>query len=681
MMSIKQKIRYFVIFTVMVPIIILFSFSYHFFEQQVEKAQQSYLTLAMTFVVDMLANRSYSSCQVGRILCTNEQFIFALKNNNTEYLNREIEKASSSLPFLDNIIIVDKNNNLLASSYSFTSYKQDSVIGRAAASAMAAREERLSEEVIPLETLFVKGSFLYESLVVNVKESIDSNETFLLKALVGVNIVPVYDTLDKDSIVGAIILLDAINNELMLPATFSSQVKDVFLAISVDEIRVCSNITTGKTKNYVGSRVPNMNDISSIGENVMFGRQYFAPTDEYHVFMEKDIYNSMGQKIAMIGIGIPENRFKEIMSANYGTVALVIIVVLAIMLLIGSMVAKQLSLPILKVIQSVECFARLELHDDAKDEFTTKDEILKLSYAFRELVNKLANKEKERKEYLQKLFLAKKKTEALAKELKLNNEMLEATVNERTLNLQDAIKELKKVDVAKSNFMANISHEFRTPINIILGSAEMLEEGLWGNLTQKQSIYVQNIKDSGNHLLQLINDTLDISKMATGKMILSIEPFSIGDAVDQSVNGMLPMANERNISIKVKKDEEFIVNGDIHKFLQIMYNLLSNSVKFTKKNGNIDIIVHKYNDTFQVCVRDDGIGIPLEDQERVFSEFEQVENCFNKTMPGTGLGLPIVKKLIELQGGNIVLRSKVDLGTEVIFILPIDINTYLRKSK
>lgn len=306
------------------------------------------------------------------------------------------------------------------------------------------------------------------------------------------------------------------------------------------------------------------------------------------------------------------------------------------------------------------------------------NEIKNLTETFKALIVQLGRKESQRKEYMAKLLEAHKESADYARRLEKVNEHLETIVNERTADLQRVVKELKTADVAKSTFMANMSHELRTPLNVIMGSADILQEGIWGELSPKQDKYVQNIKESGTHLLQLINDVLDISKMATGKMLLSIEKFSLADVVKRSVNGIRTLADAKNLQINVHmQPEDIIINADMNKLLEILYNLLSNAAKFTPAHGTIDVLVKQLNDKVKFVVKDSGIGIAPEDQERVFVEFEQVENSYTKQYEGTGLGLPIVKKMVQMMGGQVILRSMEGIGTEISFLIPLDVQTYL----
>lgn len=165
-------------------------------------------------------------------------------------------------------------------------------------------------------------------------------------------------------------------------------------------------------------------------------------------------------------------------------------------------------------------------------------------------------------------------------------------------------------------------------------------------------------------------------------MLLNLEPFYVKDIVVQSINGIKALTGKKNITVKFDMEpEDLLIVADVQKFLEIMYNLLSNSAKFTEDGGKIEVNIKKQENTFSVSVKDTGIGIPPEDQERVFIEFEQVENVYTKQYAGTGLGLPIVKKLVELQEGSIVMHSEVGVGTEIIFHLPLNVEAAVNRKR
>jgi diguanylate cyclase (GGDEF)-like protein/PAS domain S-box-containing protein len=247
-------------------------------------------------------------------------------------------------------------------------------------------------------------------------------------------------------------------------------------------------------------------------------------------------------------------------------------------------------------------------------------------------------------------------------ELQELNEKLEEKVIERTKELEKANRELERSNRLKSQFIATMSHELRTPLNSILGFSELLSEEVFGALTEKQKRYVNNIYNSGSHLLQLINNILDIAKIESGKMELFYESFSVNQAISDVETVVKPLVDKKrqNLITKISDDVSFI-KADKVKFKQVLYNLLSNAVKFTPEGGNIFVEAALFDDeahkSLKVSVIDTGIGVRKEDHDRIFSEFEQVDSSFSRRYEGTGLGLALTKKLVELHGGEILLES------------------------
>ncbi|HXM03503.1 MAG TPA: response regulator [Chthoniobacterales bacterium] len=237
----------------------------------------------------------------------------------------------------------------------------------------------------------------------------------------------------------------------------------------------------------------------------------------------------------------------------------------------------------------------------------------------------------------------------------------------RELELRN--REVERATRLKSRFLASMSHELRTPLNAIVGFSDLLADGSPGDLNAKQKRFVNHIKQGSIHLLQLINDILDLSKIEAGQLELHCEDFLVVDALPEVLSTIKPIAMTKNIRVKQKLETERPIYADRVRFKQVLYNLLSNAVKFTPNDGNIE--VRTYDDGASVCmsVSDTGIGIRPEDQQIVFEEFRQVEGTAI-TGEGTGLGLAITKRLVEQQGGRIWLESEPGRGSRFSFTLP-----------
>jgi signal transduction histidine kinase len=238
--------------------------------------------------------------------------------------------------------------------------------------------------------------------------------------------------------------------------------------------------------------------------------------------------------------------------------------------------------------------------------------------------------------------------------------------------IEDKSRQIEAANRHKSEFLANMSHELRTPLNAIIGFSEVLQEKLFGELNEKQAEYTDDILTSGRHLLSLINEILDLSKVEAGRMELELATFDLPLAIDHARTFVRERATRHGITLDVKVDDRLgDIVGDERKIKQILLNLLSNAVKFTPEGGRIGINARPVDHSVEISVTDTGIGIAQEDQPRIFEEFRQVGSDNAKKIEGTGLGLTLAKKFVELHGGRIWVESEVGKGSTFIFTLPI----------
>jgi len=250
---------------------------------------------------------------------------------------------------------------------------------------------------------------------------------------------------------------------------------------------------------------------------------------------------------------------------------------------------------------------------------------------------------------------------------------LDQVLLEKNVELENARAVADKTNLAKSDFLANMSHELRTPLNSVIGFSEVLQNQMFGPINKKQQEYVGNILTSGKHLLSLINDILDLSKVESGKMELELSYFPLQETLEASLIMFREKALKEGISLHLELDQlaDINISADQRKFKQILFNLLSNAVKFTPVNGTVAVNATRDGAFIEISVKDTGVGIKDEDIPKLFQTFTQLESVYTKKYEGTGLGLALTRKLVELHGGRIWVKSEVDKGSSFIFNIPI----------
>ncbi|HEV8583788.1 MAG TPA: GAF domain-containing protein, partial [Methylomirabilota bacterium] len=237
--------------------------------------------------------------------------------------------------------------------------------------------------------------------------------------------------------------------------------------------------------------------------------------------------------------------------------------------------------------------------------------------------------------------------------------------------IEDKSRQLEAANRHKDEFLASMSHELRTPLNAVIGFSEVLLEKMFGEVNAKQEEYLNDILASGRHLLSLINDILDLAKIEAGRMELDVEAFDVAQAVDNAVVLVRERATRKGLTLLTTLDKNLgEIRGDQRKIKQVLLNLLSNAVKFTPEGGQIEVRAQRMPDHVEIAVIDSGIGIAAEDLEAVFEEFRQVGTDYAKKHEGTGLGLTLSRKFVELHGGRIWVKSALGQGSTFAFSLP-----------
>ena len=257
---------------------------------------------------------------------------------------------------------------------------------------------------------------------------------------------------------------------------------------------------------------------------------------------------------------------------------------------------------------------------------------------------------------------------------KIENDLLLRTQELITVNiaLNKAKAEVETANKAKSEFLSNMSHELRTPLNAILGFSEVMKEQMFGGLSEKYLEYSTSIYKSGHHLLELINDVLDLSKIEAGRMEVHMEDISVHALIDEvmTVASAYPGVQDKHINTHLPTND-IIIRSDERMIKQILLNFLSNAIKFTPKYGSITVIVDQQNKNLSFSVTDTGIGISQENLVKIKEPFVQVESAQSKEYKGTGLGLGLSDQLAHLLGGTFEIRSTLGKGTTTELWLPL----------
>jgi signal transduction histidine kinase len=231
-------------------------------------------------------------------------------------------------------------------------------------------------------------------------------------------------------------------------------------------------------------------------------------------------------------------------------------------------------------------------------------------------------------------------------------------------------REVERANRLKSEFLASMSHELRTPLHTIIGFADLLAEELKGPLNSDQQRFVEHIQRDSRHLLELINDILDLSKIESGRLELNLELFKAADAIMETLASLRPLAENKRIPIRESLNPALTIVADRLRFKEILYNLVSNAIKFTAEKGQITVECGERSDGLFCAVTDTGIGIDPAEQQAIFDKFYQLGSTTRGVREGTGLGLAITKSLVEMLGGKIWVESKPGAGSSFQFLLP-----------
>ena len=294
------------------------------------------------------------------------------------------------------------------------------------------------------------------------------------------------------------------------------------------------------------------------------------------------------------------------------------------------------------------------------------DEIGQLADAF----NDMADRIQVGFQLLQEEIEERRMTE---RALEHSRDHLDDRVKERTEELMVAKEMAEDASIAKTDFLANMSHELRTPLNVIIGFSDVMARQMLGPITNPKYLeYIEDILNSSHHLLGLINDVLDVAKAESGTLTINNTVIDLTELVTSCAHMLDDVAKNKNLEIIGNyADHPLKICVDELRLKQVVINVLNNAIKYTPQEGTIKVSTRRNKEQhFVINIEDNGIGIEHDDIHRIFEPFGQVDSAYTRSIEGVGLGLPLSKKLIEAQGGTIMLESTIDKGTKVTIILP-----------
>jgi signal transduction histidine kinase len=314
---------------------------------------------------------------------------------------------------------------------------------------------------------------------------------------------------------------------------------------------------------------------------------------------------------------------------------------------------------------STTVIRRIERVGEALKEFNVAERFVPLPYHNHDEIGELSDK-------FNAMALELKQIHS---DLEGSRDILEEEVEKRTKELIEANTKLKELDTLKSMFIASMSHELRTPLNSIIGFTGIILQGLTGEINEKQKEYLSRVKLAGHHLLSLISDVIDISKIEAGRLEAIVEEFSLSKLLDEAKEEIEAVAAPKGLSVVIEMESEITMRSDRRRLYQCLLNYLSNAVKFTETSGKIVVRVEEITKEVRISVIDNGIGISPEDQGKLFEAFERLESHLRVKAGGTGLGLYLTKKITEeLLGGEVFIRSALKEGSTFGLQIPIDLH-------
>ena len=518
----------------------------------------------------------------------------------------------------------------------------------------------IATELIPAAVLEKENPTLAKTARIDYRTPSEGQTSFN-DALVNVTFFPLLD--EHQDLVGILSGGFLLNNDSLIAREYTRKIPNTYLSIAVGGVRIVSNIDvridTGLFSHPTGTRQMEQM-VENIRQGLPFRGLEKVDAKSYGLVAADPVKDSADQVVAGLAVGAPINMLNPFKKQGLYWLIWIGLVDLGLAMLLSLRLSEGILSPLyrLKHLAFGITDQTVDTRDLVWSERTEPKEISELAATIIVMAKDLKQKESEIKIYAQDL--AKEKA------------TLEARVAERTSELAQAINELKHTNQYKSQFLANMSHELRTPLTSIIGFGKLLEEQAAGDLSEKQRKYSRIIVTSANQLLDLINEILNLVKMEQYRDKPSPSSILLPEAVSYVATLFEDAISKGGLTLVTRVPADLPRPfWDFRKIIQLVSNLLSNAVKFTRENGRIEISAAQEQDHILIVVRDTGIGIKPEHQERVFLAFEQAESSYTRQYQGTGLGLSICKKIVEMHQGRIWLESEFGVGTAIFVLLPI----------
>ena len=650
-MTIKQKLIVFASSMVLVAMVIATLVSNVVFNNMLTNSAVRYLETASYSAQELLKARREQMHVAISWADEMEGMPTALARRDTAALEEQLRRVIQACPFLAFGMFLDAQGTVLSC---MEGLRQDcGVLFQKDLEVMRQEGMAAAYALVPIDALFEESSAARERWDVRLEQQSGT----LGQGLISYVGIPIYD---GRQLQGYLLVGEMLNHNDYYPEAYSQNVVHSFLTISANTTRVCSNLPESDT-HYLGTEIPAVVQQAAAESGNYFGSEQ-APIGGNYFFRYQALYDLSGTLVGYIGVGIEEEAYTSMLNVNRLIMLSVMLCLLPFIVLLSGVVSSRIARPITVGSAMAKRIARgdFAVLDEQAIPDQPKSEPEELLQSMQTMAQTLKKNLEDIERYIQALGEM--------------NKQLESMVDARTLELSQTVKALRESNRVKSTFLANVSHELRTPLSSNISTSELLLDEIFGTLNEKQKKYVKNIWLSSTHLLQLINDILDISKIDAGKTKVNLERLLVHDVLEEALTVVKSLAYQKQLQFMVD-----IVPEDLHVWAdrlllkQVFYNLLSNAIKFSDPSRRIwvSVALEKERGFVRFSIRDEGIGIEERDMERVFREFEQVDNSYSRAYGGTGLGLPLSKKQVELHGGYMELRSIIGQGTEALFWLPL----------